>query len=84
MSQYRIAHRHASVSKLVQLLAHHQVLCYCSLAKPDSQAKNKGLALQDLVIVFMTNLNVLDGRIWCSILTRSRSVKRFQQFSKRS
>ena len=29
------------------LLAHHQVLCYCSLAKPDSRMKNKGLASQD-------------------------------------
>ena len=32
---------------MVPLLAHHQVLCYCSLAKPDSRTKNKGLALQD-------------------------------------
>ena len=46
----------------VLLLAHHQVLCYCSLAKPDSRTKNKGLALQDYSIVFsVTNLNVLDG-----------------------
>ena len=32
---------------MVPLLVHHRVLCYCSLAKPDSQTKNKGLALQD-------------------------------------
>ena len=30
---------------MVLLLAHHhQMLCYCSLAKPDSRTKNKGLA----------------------------------------
>ena len=32
---------------MVLLLANHQMLCYCSLAKSDSQTKNKGLALQD-------------------------------------
>ena len=32
---------------MVPLLAHHQMLCYCSLAKPDSRTKNKGLASQD-------------------------------------
>ena len=42
---------------MVPLLAHHQVLYYCSLAKPDSRTKNKGLASQNL-----TNLNVLDGK----------------------
>ena len=34
-------------SSVVLLLPHHQMLCYCSLAKPDSWMKNKGLALQD-------------------------------------
>ena len=32
---------------MVLLLAHHQMLCYCSLAKPDSHMKSKSLALQD-------------------------------------
>ena len=28
-------------------LAHHKVLSYCTLAKPDSHTKSKSLALQD-------------------------------------
>ena len=32
---------------LALLLAHHQVVSHCSLAKPDSQMKSKDLALQD-------------------------------------
>ena len=60
MSNYGNAHRHAS--SVVPLLAHHQMLCYCSLAKLDSRTKNKGPASQ--------NLNVLDDRISaCSILS---------------
>ena len=38
---------------------HHQMLCYSSLAKPDCQTKDKGLALQDyihVVIVFVDRL----------------------------
>ena len=32
MSKYGIAHSHASISKrMVPLLAHHQMLCYCRL-----------------------------------------------------
>ena len=65
MSKYGIAHSHASISKrMVPLLAHHQMLCYCSLANPDSRTKNKGLALQDyssIVIVFVDKL-ACDGR----------------------
>ena len=41
---------------MVPLLAHHQMLCYCSLTKPDSQTKNKDLALQDYSIVFVDKL----------------------------
>ena len=65
MSKYGIAHSYASISKrMVPLLAHHQMLCYCSLANPDSRTKNKGLASQDyssIVIVFMDKLEC-DGR----------------------
>ena len=65
MSKYGIAHSHASISKhMVPLLAHHQMLCYCSLANPDSRTKNKGLASQDyssIVIVFVDKLEC-DGR----------------------
>ena len=65
MSKYGIAHSHASISKrMVPLLAHHQMLCYCSLANPDSRTKNKGLATQDygsIVIVFVDKLEC-DGR----------------------
>ena len=66
MSKYGIAHRHASISypSMVPLLAHHQMLCYCSLAQPDSRTKDKGLALQDyssIVIVFVDKLEC-DGR----------------------
>jgi len=32
---------------MVLLLAYHQVLCYCSLAKPDSHTIRKNLVLQD-------------------------------------
>ena len=32
---------------MVPLLAHHQMLCDCNLAKPDSRTKKKGLASQD-------------------------------------
>ena len=42
MSKFDIAHRHASISKhgtSSLLLLAHQVLCYCSLAKPDSLQK---------------------------------------------
>ena len=49
MSKYGIAHSHDSIFKciMVLLLAHHQTLCYCSLANQDSRTKNKGLASQD-------------------------------------
>ena len=48
---------HASV---VLLLAHYQVLCYCSLAKPDPQNKSKTLVSQDRYgIVFMHGQNVM-------------------------
>ena len=43
MSKYGIAHHHASIyPNTVPLLAHHQMLCDCSLAKPDSQTKKQG------------------------------------------
>ena len=66
MSKYGIAHSHASIFKriMVLLLAHHQMLCYCSLANHDSRTKNKGLASQDyssIVIVFVDKLEC-DGR----------------------
>ena len=32
---------------MVLLLAHHQVLCYCSFSKPDPCTKSKSLVLQD-------------------------------------
>ena len=32
---------------MVLLLPHHQVLCYCSLAKPDPHTKCKSLVSQD-------------------------------------
>ena len=38
---------------MVPLLAHFY---YCSLAKPDSQTKNKGLASQNYSIVFVDKL----------------------------
>ena len=38
---------------VVLLLAHHQMLCFCSLAKPDSRTKNKGPASQNYSIVFV-------------------------------
>ena len=41
---------------MVPLLAHHQVLYYCSLAKSDSRTKNKGLASQNYSIVFVDKL----------------------------
>ena len=43
---------------MVSMLAHHQMLCYCSLAKPDSQTKNKGPASQDYIysILFVDKL----------------------------
>ena len=41
---------------IVPLLAHYQMLCYCSLAKPDSRMKNKGSASQDYSIVFVDKL----------------------------
>jgi len=48
---------HASV---VLLLAHYQVLCYCSLAKPDPQNISKTLVSQDRYgIVFMHGQNVM-------------------------
>ena len=57
MSKYGIAHSHSSISKrMVPLLAHHQMLYYCSLANPDSRTKNKGLVSQDygsIIIVFV-------------------------------
>ena len=49
-------------TSMVPLLAHHQMLYYCSLAKADSQMKNKGLASQNYNVVFMDKLNVLDGK----------------------
>ena len=53
MSNYGIAYTiMLHYPSTIPLLAHHQVLCYCSLAKPDSQMKNKGLASQDCRIVF--------------------------------
>ena len=51
MSKNGIAHCHVSISKhMVPLLAHHQMLCYCSLANQDSRTKNKDLALQDYIV----------------------------------
>ena len=48
---------HAS---MVLLLAHYQVLCYCSLAKPDPQNRSKTLVSQDRYgIVFMHGQNVM-------------------------
>ena len=42
MSKYGIAHHHASIyPNMVPLLAHHQMLCDCSLAKPDSRTKKQ-------------------------------------------
>ena len=65
MCKFSIAHCHASISKhgiLVLLLAHHQVLCYCSLAKPDSRTKSNSLASRDYCyeIVFVAK-NVMTG-----------------------
>ena len=37
------------------LLAHHQVLCYCSLAKPDSRTKNNSVALGDSTVVELSS-----------------------------
>ena len=36
---------------MVRLLAYHQVLCYCSLAKPNCHSKSKNLASQDYTVV---------------------------------
>ena len=44
MSKYGIAYMLLYPS-MVLSLAHHQVLCYCSLAKPDSHPKSKSLDL---------------------------------------
>ena len=60
MSKFCIAHRHASISKHV---AHHRVLYYCSLEKPDSHKINS-LTSRDYVygygIVFVAK-NVMAG-----------------------
>jgi len=61
MSKYGNANRscfciHASV---VLLLAHYQVLCYCTLAKPDPRTKSKTLVSQNRYeIVFIHGQNV--------------------------
>ena len=49
MSKFGIAHCHALYPNmvLVLLLAHHQVLCFSSLMKPDCCFSYKSLALQD-------------------------------------
>ena len=59
MSKYGIAHRHASISKYGTV-----VLCYCSLAQPDSRTKDKGLALEDYSSIFIVFVDKLecDGR----------------------
>ena len=47
-------------ASVVLLLAHYQVLCYCSLAKPDPQNRSKTLVSQDRYgIVFMHGQNVM-------------------------
>ena len=47
-------------ASMVLLLAHYQVLCYCSLAKPDPHTKSKTLVSQDRYgIVFMHGQNVM-------------------------
>ena len=57
MSKYGNANRHAAIyihASMVLLLAHYQVLCYCSLAKPDPRTKSKTLISHDRYgIVFM-------------------------------
>ena len=61
-----------STMVLVLLLANHQVLCYCSLAKPDSHAKSNSLASWDYChgIVFVARMRakinvVLDPQSLC-------------------
>ena len=48
---------------LVLLLAHHQVLCCCSLAKPDSRTKSNSLVSREFCygIVFTVANNVMAG-----------------------
>ena len=47
MSKYGITHHMFLYPSMVLLLAHHQVLCYCSLAKLDSHMKSKNLVSWD-------------------------------------
>ena len=55
---------------IVLLLPHHQVLCYCSLAKPDPRTKCKSLVSQDFSywVVFV------DKNVMAEISTQSRSL----------
>jgi len=76
--RFSIAHHHASISKhgtIVLLLAHHQVLCYCSLAKPDSRIKSNSVALQEYChgIVFVAK-SVMPGICARSSVSSLRSV----------
>ena len=62
MSKFGTACRHASISKHGTVASHHQVLCYCGLAKPDSHTENNSLASGDYCyrIDFMVK-NVMAG-----------------------
>ena len=72
MSKYGIAHRHASISKhgtSSLLLLAHQVLWYCSLAKPDSHTKSNSLVSQRLLLWNYLRGEKCDDRNWCSLLS---------------
>ena len=53
MSNYSIAHHHASVAQHGPVAGSLSDACYYSLAKPDSRIKNKGLASLGYSIVFV-------------------------------
>ena len=57
---------------MVPLLAHHQMLCYCCIAKSGSRTKNKGQASQDYS--YSLRGQKCDGRNECLILCLFASV----------
>ena len=57
MSNYNIAHCHAFIVQHSTVAgSSSDALLFYSLAKPDSQTKNMGLASQTIVIVFIDKL----------------------------
>ena len=85
MSKYGIAHSHASISKrMVPLLAHHQMLCYCRLHNYSVVLQTQTLGktrawlrktiVASIVIVFVDMMAEISARSSVSSL-RSSSVQ---------